>query len=87
MTLTGNVKKASIGRQNLIICNRQCQLEDYIAYGRSTQCHNCQAYGHPAALCRNTPCCAVCANPHETKEHPCTLPMCKKGPACTHPPT
>jgi len=86
MTLTGNVKKASIGRQNLIVCNRQCQLEDHIAYGRSTQCHNCQAYGHPAALCRNTPCCAVCANPHETKEHPCTLPTCKKGPACTHPP-
>jgi len=86
MTLTGNVKKASIGRQNLIVCNRQCQLEDYISFGRSTQCHNCQAYGHPAALCRNNSCCAVCAGPHETKEHPCTLPTCKKGPTCTHPP-
>jgi len=86
MTLTGNIKKSSIGRLNLIVCNRQCQLEDYIAYGRSTQCHNCQVYGHPAALCRNTYCCAVCASPHETKEHLCTLPTCKKGPACTHPP-
>jgi hypothetical protein len=86
MTLTGNVKKASIGRQNLIVCNRECQLDDYIAYGRSTQCHNCQTYGHPAALCRNNPCCAVCAGPHNTREHPCTLPTCRKGPSCTHPP-
>jgi hypothetical protein len=86
MTLIGNIKKAQIGRQHLIVCNRQCELDDYIAYGRSTQCRKCQAYGHPAALCRNNPRCAVCADPHETKEHPCTLPICKKGPACTHPP-
>jgi len=86
MTLTGNIKKAQIGRQHLIVCNRQCELDDYIAYGRSTQCRKCQAYGHPAALCRNNPRCAVCADSHETKEHPCTLPICKKGPACIHPP-
>jgi hypothetical protein len=86
MTLIGNIKKAQIGRQHLIVCNRQCELDDYIAYGRSTQCRRCQAYGHPAALCRNNPRCAVCAEPHDTKEHPCTLPICKKGPACTHPP-
>jgi hypothetical protein len=86
MTLTGDVKKNAIGRQNLIVCNRECQLDDYIPYGRSTQCHNCQTYGHPAALCRNDACCAVCAGPHNTREHPCTLPVCKKGPACTHPP-
>jgi hypothetical protein len=86
MTLTGDVKKDAIGRQNLIVCNRECQVDDYIAYGRTTQCRKCQAYGHPAALCRNNSCCAVCAGPHETREHPCTLPTCKKGPTCTHPP-
>jgi len=86
MTLTGNIKKSAIGRQNLIVCNRECQLDDYIPYGRSTQCHNCQTYGHPAALCRNDVCCAICAGPHNTRDHPCTLPTCKKGPACTHPP-
>jgi len=86
MTLTGNIKKAQIGRQHLIVCNRQCELDDYIAYGKTTQCRKCQAYGHPAALCRNNARCAVCAEPHETKEHPCSLPICKKGPACTHPP-
>jgi hypothetical protein len=86
MTLTGNIKKTDIGRQNLIVGNRECQLDDYIAFGRSTQCRKCQAYGHPAALCRNDPRCAVCAEPHETREHPCTLPTCKKGPTCTHPP-
>jgi hypothetical protein len=86
MTLAGNIKKADIGRQHLIICNRECQLEEYIAYGRSTQCRNCQRYGHPAALCHESPRCAVCASPHETKDHPCNLPACKKGPTCTHPP-
>ena len=86
MTLTGNIKKAQIGRHHLIVCNRQCELDDYIAYGRSTQCRKCQSFGHPAALCRNNPRCAVCAGPHETREHPCALPVCRKGPACTHPP-
>jgi len=86
MTLMDNVKKSAIGRQNLIVCNRECQLDDYIPYGRSTQCHNCQTCRHPAALCRNDVSCAVCAGPHNTREHPCTLPTCKKGPACTHPP-
>ena len=86
MTLTGNVKKSVIGHQNLIVCNRECQLDKYIPYGRSTQCHNCQTYKHPAALSRNDVCCAVCTSPHNTQEYPCTLPSCKKGPACTHPP-
>ena len=79
MTLTGDIKKASIGLQYLIICNRECQLDEYISYGRSTQCHHCQAYGHPAALCRKTPRCAICAEPHETKSHPCNLPIAKKA--------
>jgi hypothetical protein len=86
MTLTGDIKKADIGRRYITVCNRECQLEDYISYGRSTQCRNCQGYGHPAALCKNASRCAVCAEPHETKDHPCNLPICKKGPACTHPP-
>jgi len=86
MTLADNIKKAQIGRQHVIICNRQCELDDYIAYGKTTQCRKCQAYGHPAALCWNNPRCAVCAEHHETKEHPCSLLIWKKGPACTHPP-
>jgi hypothetical protein len=86
MTLAGNIRKADIGRQYLTVCNRECQLDEYISYGRSTQCRNCQGFGHPAALCRNAARCAVCAEPHETKHHPCSLPVCKKGPACTHPP-
>jgi len=84
--LTVNVKKANIGRQNLVVCKHEYQLDDYIAYGWSTQCHNCQTYGHPAALCRNDPRGDVCAGSHPTKEHSCSLPICKKGPTCTHPP-
>jgi len=66
MTLMGDEKKNAIGRQNPIVCNQECQLDDYIPYGLSTQCRNGQAYGHPAALCRNTSCCAVCTGSHKT---------------------
>jgi len=86
MTLSGSTKKADIGRHYLTICNRECQLDDYISYGRSTQCRNCQGYGHPTTLCKNPSCCAVCAEAHETKDHPCTIPAYKRGPTCTHPP-
>jgi len=55
MTLTGNVKKESIGYQYLIVFNRQCQLDEYISYSQMTQCQNCQQYGRPASLCRESP--------------------------------
>jgi len=86
ITLMGNVKKADIGHQNLIVGNCECQLNDYISFGWSTQYRKCQAYGYPAALCHNDPGCAVCTEPHETRENPYTLPTCKKDPTCTHPP-
>ena len=75
MTLTGSVMMADIRQHYLPICKRECQLNDYISYRRSTQCHNCQDYGHPVALCRNPSHCAVCAEAHETKDHPCTIPL------------
>jgi len=86
MTLSGSTKKADIGRHYLTICNRKCQLDDYISYGRSTQCRNCQGYGHPAALCKNPSRCAVCADAHKTKDHPCTIPAYKRGTTCADPP-
>jgi len=86
MTLSGSSKKADIGRHYLTICNRECQLDDFISYGRSTQCRNCQGYGHPATLCKNLSRCVVCVDAHETKDHACTIPACKRGPTCTHPP-
>jgi len=86
MTLSGSTKKADIGRHYLTICNHECQLDDYISYGRSTQCRNCQGYGHPATLSKNPSRCAVCADVHKTKDHLCTTLACKRGPNCTHPP-
>jgi len=34
MTLAGNIKMAQFGCQHLIVCNRQCELDDYIAFGK-----------------------------------------------------
>ena len=84
MTLSGSTKKADIGQHYLTICNRECQLDDYISYGRSTQCRNCQGYRHPAALCKNLSRCAVCADAHKTKDHPPSQPAREALPAPTH---
>ena len=84
MTLTGNIKKVQIGRQHLIVCNRQCELDDYIAYGRNTQCRKCQAYSHPAALCRNDSRCASVPNPMRRKSTPALSQFARRAqPALT----
>jgi len=65
MTLSGSTKKVDIGRHYLTICNRECQLDNYISYGRSTQCWNCHGYVHPATLCKNPSRCAICTDAQE----------------------
>jgi hypothetical protein len=53
-----------------------------------TKQRRCQQYEHPTQLCKEETqgTCAVCAQPHPTKEHPCKYPNCQAGPACKHPP-
>lgn len=47
------------------------------------QCYNCQAWGHNSALCKLTPKCLKCAEPHETRfckksnEIPCICANCE----------
>ena len=43
---------------------------------RPRRCYNCQAYGHVAAVCKNTPVCARCAGKHEEDEDDCIRPFC-----------
>lgn len=87
ISLRGNISLKQIGTTRLIIRNRSCTLADYVQFGPSTQCSKCQQYGHHTLHCSSkTAICAVCADEHPTKDHPCKILTCKAGLTCTHPP-
>lgn len=49
----------------------------------TTQCTNCQQFGHPTARCRNKVACSICSRSHPTANHRCN--HCKaKGKKCIH---
>jgi hypothetical protein len=76
-----------IGTNYLWVGGKLCKSSIYHEFSDATRCTNCQLYGHPPALCQEkSPTCAVCAQGHTTRLHPCKISSCKHGPACTHPP-
>jgi hypothetical protein len=81
ITLVGRTKLTK-----MLLFNRECDVREYIPFRDTTQCSRCQLFGHPAALCKAAPACAICAQPHLTHHHPCMIPGCPKGRRCTHPP-
>jgi hypothetical protein len=87
IALVGTVTLKQIGATRLLVRNRFCTIGEYVQYGPQTQCTKCQQYGHHTLRCQAlNPTCAVCAEPHMTKSHPCKISTCKEGPSCTHPP-
>jgi hypothetical protein len=87
ITLVGNVTVETLGVEKLYLENRSCRIEEYLSYGPNTQCQRCQKYGHHTKRCAApTAICAVCAEPHPTISHVCTVPRCRQGPMCVHPP-
>lgn len=87
IAIVGSVTRKQLGVSQLQIRNRMCQLSEYYPHGPWTQCTKCQKYGHPTQLCKaDEATCAVCADSHATREHPCKFETCNAGPTCTHPP-
>jgi hypothetical protein len=87
ITLIGEITKKSLGAESLAVFNRECKIAEYITFGPSTRCNKCQLYGHPTQRCTaDGYTCAVCAQLHATKDHPCTIANCKAGHSCNHPP-
>jgi hypothetical protein len=87
ISLIGNVNYKRLGTSQLAICNRMCKIDEYFSWHPTSQCSNCQEYGHHPKLCKaDHPRCAVCAQNHTTKNHPCTISTCHAGGTCTHPP-
>jgi hypothetical protein len=87
ITLIGEITKKSLGAESLAVFNRECKIAEYITFGPSTRCNKCQVYGHPTQRCTaDGYTCAVCAQPHATKDHPCAIMNCRAGHSCIHPP-
>jgi hypothetical protein len=87
ISLAGTVTMEDLGTPTLIAFNRLCTIQQYFQFSPTQQCNKCQRYGHPLQKCpATTPTCGVCAENHSTSAHPCTIPACKAGPTCTHPP-
>jgi hypothetical protein len=87
VTFVGEMTKKSLGATSLALFNRECNIAEYISFGPSTQCNKCQQFGHPTQRCTASDhVCAVCAQQHPTRNHPCAIGNCKAGHSCSHPP-
>jgi hypothetical protein len=87
ISLLGTIDLKHLGTTTLTLCNRKCRIAPYFSWNPDSHCHNCQGYGHHTKLCKaEKPTCAVCAQQHSTKHHLCTIPTCRAGKSCTHPP-
>jgi len=87
VTFIGEIPKKSLGATSLAMFNRECTIAEYITFGPATQCNKCQTFGHPTQCCTaSNHTCAVCAQPHPTKDHPCAITNCRAGHSCNHPP-
>jgi len=87
VAFVGEMTKKSLGATSLAMFNRECTIAEYITFGPSTQCNKYQTYGHPTQRCTaSNHTCAVCAQPHPTKDHPCAIANCRAGHSCNHPP-
>jgi len=87
VTFIGEMTKKSLGATSLAMFNRECTIAEYITFGPATQYNKCQTFGHPTQRCTaSNHICAVCTQPHPTKDHPCAITNCRAGHSCNHPP-
>jgi hypothetical protein len=87
VTFVSEMTKKSLGATRLAMFNRECNIPENISFGPSTRCNKCQTYGHPTQRCTaDGYTCAVCAQPHATKDHQYAIDNCKAGHYCNHPP-
>ena len=87
VTFIGEMMKKSLGATSLARFNHECTIAKYITFSPTTKCNKCQTYGHQTQRCTaSNHTCAVCAQHHPTKDHPCAIANCRAGHSCNHPP-
>jgi hypothetical protein len=78
-----SAEEAAILGTRVTILGQTLQTERFKATTATTQCLNCQSFGHNEARCRNQPICNLCAEDHPTRGHKCLI--CNaKGKPCNH---
>lgn len=70
-------------QNRLFIAGISVRVSKFYSVAATTQCQNCQGFGHLDSYCRRLPICALCGDKHSTQQHLCSV--CKtKGKTCTH---
>ena len=87
LTMSGIKTFGDLGAKHILLHGDRLTLATYHPSRPSTMCARCLEKGHSTPLCKAPyPICSVCASNHLSAKHPCTVPRCKKGACCTHPP-
>jgi hypothetical protein len=70
-------------RHRLYVAGISVRVKKLYTTAPSSQCQNCQAFGHLDSYCRFKPNCRLCSENHATEQHYCAI--CKaKGAKCAH---
>jgi hypothetical protein len=70
-------------RHRLYIAGISARVEKLYKVAPTTQCSQCQGFGHLNKICRRDPSCRLCGEKHATQQHSCN--SCQvKGVGCRH---
>jgi hypothetical protein len=87
LAFIGSEKLIGLGGKiihSIHIANKWCNITPYIPFGTTTQCTNCQGFGHPKTICKAEPICTVCAWKHVAQKR---MPENMQGRIALHPPS
>ena len=69
-------------RNKPVIAGTSVRTSEFLDIRPTTQCRNCQQYGHHQRTCRHTTRCQLCAAEHSTNMHKCSI--CQSTKECPH---
>jgi hypothetical protein len=85
IALSGNRAQEVAARPRLFAFSATLRCERKLRFGPSTQCANCQLFGHHTTKCTNAAACRWCAGTHLTGAHSCPTSTCStNGRPCAH---
>ena len=69
-------------RNKLVIAGTSVKTSEFVDIRPTTQCRNCQKFGHHQRICRHPTSCQLCAADHSTNLHTCST--CQSTKECPH---
>ncbi|CAJ2645491.1 unnamed protein product [Trifolium pratense] len=71
-------------RNRLYIAGISVRVTKFFSVAPTTQCDNCQAFGHLSSYCRKQPRCGLCGDRHSTQQHHCNACQAKEDIGSDH---